>query len=374
MLFLKFIKMGLENLALAETGNFPIRHQREVHNGKVRSVYWLNEEDSKRLIGERGFNVDPNTSLGVMVISDRISAFDVIWHGEQGLKGVPGKGASLNAISKYWFDKFDSEGLAGNHILKVPHPLVWVVQKAEPVLVEAIARQYITGSMLRDYKAGVRNFCGIDLPDGLKDNQKLPDLLITPTAKGDLGHIEGLPKGDDANLTRDQILKYSEGLGFKDACHVGLYETLLKQGFNSISQKLEGLGQIFVDTKFEFGYVRNPVTGNMEMIYIDEIGTLDSSRMWDADSYQRGSIVENSKEGFRQFLLNNTDREVLLDKKRMAERRNLARDYSVPVNQMMEVSKVYTGMAESITGKPIPVIKDARVEILDALNSYGIIV
>ena len=370
--------MGLENLALAETGNFPIRHQGEVHNGKVRSVYWLNEDDSKRLIGERGFNVDSNTPLGVMVISDRISAFDVIWHGEEGLKGVPGKGASLNAISEYWFDKFDSEGLAGNHILEVPHPLVWVVQKAEPVLVEAIARQYITGSMLRDYKAGVRNFCGIDLPDGLKDNQKLPELLITPTTKGDLSHVEGLPKWDDTNLTRDQILRYSEVLGFKDASHVNIYETLLKQGFNSISQKLGSLGQIFVDTKFEFGYVINPATGNMEMIYIDEIGTPDSSRMWDADSYQRGSIVENSKEGFRQFLLGNTNRDVLLDKKRMAERRTLARDYSVPVNRMMDVSKVYTGMAESITGKPITgkpitLVKDARAEILDALNSYKVV-
>ena len=93
--------MTLENLALAETGKFPIRHQGDVHNGKVRSVYWLNEEDSKRIIKERGFHVSQNTRLGMMVISDRISAFDVIWHGEEGLKGVPGKGASLNAISKY---------------------------------------------------------------------------------------------------------------------------------------------------------------------------------------------------------------------------------------------------------------------------------
>ena len=122
--------MGLENLALFNTDNFPIRHQGNVHNGKVRSVYWLNEEDSKRLIEERGFKykVDINTPLGVMIISDRISAFDVIWHGQNGLKGIPGKGASLNAISKYWFDKFDSENLAQNHILEVPHPLVWIVK------------------------------------------------------------------------------------------------------------------------------------------------------------------------------------------------------------------------------------------------------
>jgi phosphoribosylaminoimidazole-succinocarboxamide synthase len=363
----------LENLALTETGNFPIRHKGNVHNGKVRSVYWLNEEDSKRIIGERGYNLNPNTLLGIMIISDRISAFDVIWHGEQGLNGIPGKGASLNAISKYWFDKFDSEGLAGNHILEVPHPLAWIVQKAEPILVEAIARKYITGSMLRDYKTGVRNFCGVNLPEGLMDNQRLPDLLITPTTKGDLSHIEGLPKGDDANLTRDQIIKYSNALGFKDPSHVDLYENLLKQGFNSISQKLESLGQIFVDTKFEFGYVKNPITENMEMIYIDEIGTPDSSRIWDSDSYNYGLIIENSKEGFRQFLLNNTNRDVLLDKKRMDERRNLARGYNVPVNQMMETSETYTRIAESITSKPIPVVKDARTEILDALSPYKIL-
>lgn len=365
--------MELENLALTETGNFPIRHKGNVHNGKVRSVYWLNEEDSKRIIGERGYNLNPNTLLGIMIISDRISAFDVIWHGEQGLNGIPGKGASLNAISKYWFDKFDSEGLAGNHILEVPHPLAWIVQKAEPILVEAIARKYITGSMLRDYKTGVRNFCGVNLPEGLMDNQRLPDLLITPTTKGDLSHIEGLPKGDDANLTRDQIIKYSNALGFKDPSHVDLYENLLKQGFNSISQKLESLGQIFVDTKFEFGYVKNPITENMEMIYIDEIGTPDSSRIWDSDSYNYGLIIENSKEGFRQFLLNNTNRDVLLDKKRMDERRNLARGYNVPVNQMMETSETYTRIAESITSKPIPVVKDARTEILDALSPYKIL-
>lgn len=365
--------MGLENLALTETGNFPIRHEGNVHNGKVRSVYWLNKEDSKRIIKERGYNVDSSTSLGIMIISDRISAFDVIWHGEEGLNGIPGKGASLNAMSKYWFDKFDSEGLAGNHILEAPHPLVWVVQKAEPILVEAIARKYITGSMLRDYKTGVRNFCGIDLPEGLKDNQELPNLLITPTTKGDLSHIEGLPKGDDANLTRDQIIKYSNVLGFKDSRHVYLYENLLREGFNSIGQKLESLGEIFVDTKFEFGYVENPMTGNMDMIYIDEVGTGDSSRIWNSEAYAHGFIIENSKEGFRQFLLNNTNRDVLLNKKRMDERKNLARNYSVPVNQMMETSETYKTITESITGKPIPVIKDAKAEILESLSPYGII-
>jgi phosphoribosylaminoimidazole-succinocarboxamide synthase len=365
--------MRLENLALTITNDFPIRHEGNVHDGKVRSVYWLNSQDSVKIAKERGYNIFPGALLGIMIISDRISAFDVIWHGEEGLKGIPGKGASLNAMSKYWFDQFDAEGLAGNHILDVPHPLVWVVQKAEPVLVEGIARQYITGSMLRDYKAGVRNFCGINLTEGLIDNQKLLELLITPTTKGDLSHIEGMPKGDDANLTREEIIKYSNSLGFKNTSDVNLYETLLTQGFNSISKKLDSLGEIFVDTKFEFGYVKDPVTSNWNMIYMDEIGTADSSRIWNREAYNKGSIVENSKEGFRQFLLNNTNRDVLLDKKRMDERRTLAKDYSVPVDQMMETSRVYKGITESITGKPMPIIENARAEIIESLSPYGII-
>ena len=366
--------MTLENLALFETHTLPIRHVGNVHNGKVRSVYWLNRNDSARLIKSEMFpSADENAQLGVMVISDRISAFDVIWQGQEGLKGVPGKGASLNAISQYWFGRFDGEGLAGNHILTSPHPLVWIVQKAEPVLVEGVARQYITGSMLRDYKAGARNFCGIDLPDGLKDNQRLMDLLITPTTKGDLGYVPGLPAGDDANLTRQIILDNYSALGFRSREDVDLYEKLLRQGFELISDDLEGIGQIFVDTKFEFGYVINPRTGIPEMIYMDEIGTPDSSRMWDTTEYGQGRVLENSKEGFRQFLLGSTNRDILLDKKRMGERRELARDYRVPVDEMMKVSTTYRGMAEKITGVSVPEISDARGEILDSLSQYGLV-
>jgi phosphoribosylaminoimidazole-succinocarboxamide synthase len=368
-----FIKMGLENLALADTSNFPIRHVGNIHNGKVRSVYWLDELDSRRLIDERYENIPSNTQLGIMIISDRISAFDCNWKAEQGLKGVPGKGASLNSISEYWFNQFDNEGLAGNHILETPHPLVWVVERAEPILVEAIGRQYITGSMLRDYKKGVRNFCGVELPDGLRDNQKLPELLITPTTKGILKGIQGIPEKDDTNITKEQINKNYSAFGFKSSEDVSLYENLLRQGFDLISKDLESIGQIFVDTKFEFGYT-NDNNGNSKMIYIDEIGTPDSSRIWDKDSYYQGKIVENSKEGFRQFLLNNLDGDILLNSDRMPERKNLSKSYYVPVERMMEVSDTYKGIAEKITGIPVPEIKDARSEILDSLNPYGVII
>ncbi len=363
--------MKLENLALFETHNLPIRHDGEVHNGKVRSVYWLTPEDSRRLVS--GFNLRADTRLGVMVISDRISAFDVIWQGEEGLMGVPGKGAGLNAVSKHWFDRFDTEGIGGNHILDVPHPLVWIVQKAEPIMIEAIARQYITGSMWRDYdEKGIRNFCGNVLPDGLRKDQRLPELLLTPSTKGILRGIPGVPEEDDTNITREQILTNYFRFGFWVPSHVDKYEQLSKKGFDLISRDLDLIRQIFVDTKFEFGYVRNE-DGSIRMIYIDEVGTPDSSRIYDKESYEKGRIVESSKEPFRQFLLVKTDRDVMLKKTRMPERREIARTYRVPVEQMMETSRVYGEITRQITGKPIPEIKDAKREIMDSLLKYGLV-
>jgi len=170
--------MSLADKVLAVNNDLPIRTDRPVHSGKVRSVYWLTEADSRRLIKEKGYDVAADAPLAIMVISDRISAFDCIWHGEGGLNGVPGKGAALNAISNHWFRLFKENGLADSHILDIPHPFVWIVQKAKPVMVEAICRQYITGSMWRAYSKGEREFCGIQLPEGLQKDQKLPEILI----------------------------------------------------------------------------------------------------------------------------------------------------------------------------------------------------
>lgn len=149
-----------------------------------------------------------------MVISDRISAFDCIWTGEGAMRGVPGKGAALNAISNHWFKLFKEQGLADSHILDIPHPLVWIVQKARPVMIEAIARQYITGSMWRSYQKGEREFCGIEIPDGLQKDQKLPELLITPSSKGILKGIPGVPEADDVNVTRKNIEDSFPAFGF----------------------------------------------------------------------------------------------------------------------------------------------------------------
>ena len=171
----------MSSAVLAKNDSLPIRTEGPVHSGKVRSVYWLTAEDSARLIRQRGYDVAADAQLAVMVISDRISAFDCIWHGEGGLAGVPGKGAALNAISQYWFQAFQKHGLARSHILEVPHPLMWIVQRAEPVMIEAIARRFITGSMWRAYEKGERSFCGIRLPENLHRDQRLRETLVTPS-------------------------------------------------------------------------------------------------------------------------------------------------------------------------------------------------
>ena len=146
--------MSLADKVLAVNDDLPIRTDSPVHSGKVRSVYWLNATDSTRLIAERGYAVAADAPLAIMVISDRISAFECIWHAKGGMAGVPGKGAALNAISNHWFRLFRERGLADSHILEVPHPLVWIVQKARPVMIEAIARQY--RSKFADHSASVR--------------------------------------------------------------------------------------------------------------------------------------------------------------------------------------------------------------------------
>lgn len=366
--------MSLENLAIAKTDDLPIRHEGEVHSGKVRSVYWLTTEDSTRIIEERGYDVSPGTELAVMVISDRISAYEIIWQGEGGLQGVPGKGASLNATALHWFKEFEKAGLAGNHVLESPHPLVWIVQKAKPVMVEGIARQYITGSMWRDYANGGREICGISLPDGLENGEKLGELLITPSTKGILRDIPGVPEKDDVNVTRDQILDNHEAFAFRSPEDVDHYEKLLGEGFKIIAGQAEQAGQLLVDTKFEFGYIPNSSGDGYSMIYIDEVGTLDSSRYWDKSAYADGKIVENSKEMFRRFLCDSVpEADVLLNKERMDEREVLGKNFKVPVEALMATSELYKSTAEKLTGEPVPEITNARQEILEALSSYGIV-
>ncbi len=367
--------MSIAQHVLAVNDDLPIRTAGPVHSGKVRSVYWLSAADSQRLIAEKGYDLCADAPLAVMVISDRISAFDCIWHGEGGLHGVPGKGAALNAIANHWFGRFREQGLADSHIVDIPHPLVWIVQQARPVMIEAIARQYITGSMWRAYAQGEREFCGIQIADGLQANQSLPELLITPSTKGILRGIPGVAEADDVNIDRASIEANYQAFNFSSVADICRYETLLQEGFAVISRDLAAIDQVFVDTKFEFGYVTN-ASGKEKLIYMDEVGTPDSSRIWDAKALRNGQIVENSKEGFRQFLLNYfPDADILLNKNRMPERAALARDNALPLTAMMDISDTYTGIAAAITGQPIQLSDDPKSEIVDILNAdYGLII
>lgn len=360
--------MSLADQVLAVNNDLPIRTDAPVHSGKVRSVYWLTAQDSARLIQEKNYDVASDTPLAIMVISDRISAFDCIWQGEGGMKGVPGKGAALNAISNHWFKLFKEQGLADSHILDIPHPFVWIVQKAKPVMIEAICRQYITGSMWRAYTKGERDFCGISLPEGLTKDSKLPELLQTPSTKGILEGIPDVPAVDDVNITRKNIEENYLSFNFKSPEGIGLYEKLLTEGFDLISNALEKLDQIFVDTKFEFGYVKDKA-GQDKLIYMDEVGTPDSSRIWDGKEYRNGKVVENSKEGFRQLLLNHfPDPDILLNKDRMAEREALARDNELPESVLLSVSDIYMSIAEKITGQKIVLSENPKAEIIAILK------
>ena len=362
--------MSIADSILSINNDLPIRTELPVHSGKVRSVYWLTTQDSRRLIEEKAYPVPYDTPLAIMVISDRISAFDCIWRGEGGMLGVPGKGAALNAISNHWFTLFKQQGLADSHILDIPHPFVWIVQKAKPVMIEAICRQYITGSMWRAYDKGEREFCGIRLEEGLSQDCKLASLLMTPSTKGILKGIPDVPEADDVNITRQNILDNYSAFNFEKRSDISVYEKLLSEGFSLISQALAKLGQVFVDTKFEFGYVKG-LDGNSKLIYMDEVGTPDSSRIWDAQQYEQGTVVENSKEGFRQLLLNHfPDSDILLNKERMPERQLLAKNNSLPAEVLMQVSKTYIDIAEKITGKPLVLSDNPKAEIIQILHEH----
>ena len=366
--------MSLADKVLAVNNDLPIRSSRPVHSGKVRSVYWLDEADSARLIAEHNYPVAADGQLAVMVISDRISAYECLWRGAGGLQGVPGKGAALNAISNHWFNRFREHGLARSHIVDTPHPLVWIVQQARPVMIEAICRQYITGSMWRAYAKGERQFCGITLPEGLQRDQRLAELLITPSTKGVITGIASIPEVDDVNVSRSDISDNYQAFKFDRRQDIDRYEQLLAEGFNLISAEMAQHDQIFVDTKFEFGYARDQ-HGQDQLIYMDEVGTPDSSRIWDGASYRDGAVVERSKEQFRQFLLNHfDDPDILVNKDRVPERYALARDNELPAEIILAVAKTYTETAERITGKKLTLSDNPRAEIIELLaNRYQLI-
>ncbi len=247
--------------------DFNFKGQQSVYHGKVRDVYDI---DGKTL---------------VMVATDRISAFDVVLP-----KGIPFKGQVLNQIAAYFLDATASA--VPNWKLATPDPMVTVGKKCEGFRVEMIIRGYLTGSAWREYAAGAREICGVRLPEGMKENQKFPEPIITPTTKADAGH--------DENISREEII--AQGIvSEKDYEVMERYtRTLFEIGTRMAAEK----GLILVDTKYEFGKL------NDEVILIDEIHTPDSSRYFYAEGYQerfeKGEAQRQlSKEFVRQWLIEN---------------------------------------------------------------------
>lgn len=247
--------------------DYKFEGQSHVYHGKVRDVYSIGKDEL------------------VMIATDRISAFDVVLP-----QGIPYKGQVLNQIAAKFLDA--TSDIVPNWKQATPDPMVTIGLRCEPFKVEMVIRGYLTGSAWREYKAGTRILCGVALPEGMKENQKFPTPIITPTTKADEGH--------DENIAKEEII--AQGLVSKED-----YEQLEKYTYALFQRGTEMAAQkglILVDTKYEFG------KNNGEIYLIDEIHTPDSSRYFYADTYQ--SLFEKgeeqrqlSKEFVRKWLMDN---------------------------------------------------------------------
>ncbi len=245
--------------------NFP--GQKSVYHGKVRDVYNINDE------------------YLVMVVSDRISAFDVVLP-----KGIPYKGQVLNQIAAKFLDA--TSDIVPNWKIATPDANVTVGHHCEPFKVEMVIRGYLTGHAWREYKSGKRSLCGIALPDGMIENQKFDEPIITPTTKASEGH--------DEDISREEII--AQGLVSKEDYE--MLEKYTQKVFARGTEIAASMGLILVDTKYEFG------KKDGKIYLIDEIHTPDSSRYFYADGYEerlaKGEAQKQlSKEFVRQWLIEN---------------------------------------------------------------------
>jgi len=247
--------------------NFP--GQQSVYKGKVRDVYFLEND------------------LLVMIATDRLSAFDVVMP-----KGIPYKGQILNQIATKMMEK--TNDIVPNWLEATPDPNVAVGKKCEPFMVEMVIRGYMSGHAAREYKAGKRELCGVTLPEGLKENDKFPEPIITPATKAEQGdHDEDISR---ENIIRRGIVSEEDYLKLED------YTRKLFQRGSDIAA---GQDLILVDTKYEFGK-----TAEGEIVLIDEIHTPDSSRYFYKKGYEerqdKGEAQKQlSKEFVRQWLISN---------------------------------------------------------------------
>lgn len=304
--------------------NFP--KQVSVYHGKVRDVYDINDD------------------ILVMVATDRISAFDVILP-----KGIPYKGQVLNQIAAKFLDA--TADVVPNWKIACPDPMVTVGYKCEGFKVEMIIRGYLTGSAWREYQAGCREICGVKLPEGMKENEKFPEPIITPTTKADEGH--------DENISREEII--SRGIVSETDYEVmeRYTRTLFEIGSRIASEK----GLILVDTKYEFG------KRDGKVILIDEIHTPDSSRYFYADTYQQ--LFEEGKP--QRQLSKEFVRQWLIDHNFMGKAGQVVPDMSPEFIE--SVSERYIELYEHITGEKFVKAPEENIadriatNVLDCLNS-----
>src|SRR5690554_4935393 len=252
--------------ALTKT-NFRFPGQRSVYYGKVRDVYNINND------------------LLAMVVTDRISAFDVVLP-----EGIPYKGQVLNQIAAKFLDA--TTDIVPNWKVASPDPNVTVGIMCEPYKVEMVIRGYLTGHAWREYKAGKRSICGVQMPDGMVENQKFPEPILTPTTKASEGH--------DEDISREEII--AENL--VDAAEYEILEDYTRKLFQRGTEMAKEKGLILVDTKYEFG------KKDGKIYLIDEIHTPDSSRYFYANGYEERLTANEpqkqlSKEFVRQWLIEN---------------------------------------------------------------------
>ena len=248
--------------------DFNFSGQTKVYHGKVREVYTINND------------------LLVMIVSDRISAFDVVMP-----KGIPYKGQVLNQIAAKFLDA--TSDIVPNWKIAMPDPMVTIGKYCEPFKVEMVIRGYLSGHAWREYKSGKRVICGVSMPDGMKENDKFPTPLLTPTTKAEVGH--------DEDISREEIL--AQGL-VSEADYL-LLEKYTREVFQRGTDIAADMGLILVDTKYEFGKDKDGT-----IVLIDEIHTPDSSRYFYKSGYQNRQDADESqkqlsKEFVRQWLIGN---------------------------------------------------------------------
>ena len=257
----------MSNTLIKTDYNFP--GQKSVYKGKVRDVYAFEDDQL------------------VMIASDRLSAFDVVMP-----KGIPYKGQILNQIATKMMK--DTEDLVPNWLQATPDPNVAVGEACEPFKVEMVIRGYLSGHAAREYKAGKRTLCGVAMPEGMKENDRFPEPIITPATKAEQGD-------HDEDISKEDILKR----GIVSAEDYAVLEDYTKKLFQRGTEIAEKRDLILVDTKYEFGKTKDG-----KIVLIDEIHTPDSSRYFYANTYkelqEKGEPQKQlSKEFVRQWLIQN---------------------------------------------------------------------